>query len=265
MRLPSPALLIASASLLVSLSGGALAAGIVPLAQHARTADTAAVAGNAKKLGGKTAAQIAAKMRGPRGQRGVQGAQGPAGTAGAAGPKGDPGASGPQGSQGQQGPKGDTGPVGAGLEIVGTVATVADLPAMGTTGDAYLVAGDLYVWTGGAWTNAGPVKGPKGDTGNTGVTGPAGPPGPQGLQGVAGTAAVSVHTQAFSLLAGDFDSFTTLCGAGQKAVSGGFTYDTGFVIPQDSTPNADDSGWQLSLENESDTDATGTLNVVCMG
>jgi hypothetical protein len=155
--------------------------------------------------------------------------------------------------------------VGAGLEIVGTVATTGELPASGTTGDAYLVAGDLHVWTGSAWTDAGPVKGPKGDTGDTGATGPPGPQGLQGTPGVAGTAAVSVHTQSFSLLAGDFDSFTTLCGAGQNAVSGGFIYDTGFLVPQDSTPNGDDSGWVLSLSNESDEDASGTLNVVCLG
>lgn len=268
-RLPSPALVLALLSLFVGLGGGALAANIVPLAQHARSADRATVAANAQKLGGKTAAQIAGTMRGPRGPQGSQGVQG---TVGAAGPKGDTGATGSQGpqgpkgdtgSQGPQGPKGDT---GAGLEIVGTVATAGDLPASGATGDAYLVAGDLYVWTGSAWTNAGPVKGPKGDTGNTGATGPAGPQGPQGPQGAAGTAAVTVHTQPFSLASGDFDSFTTLCGANQKAVGGGFTYDQGdYVVPQDSSPNGDDSGWQLSLYNAGDLDASGTLNVACLG
>jgi hypothetical protein len=259
-RLPSPALVIALLSLSVGLGGGALAAGIVPMAQHAHSADTAAVAGNAKKLGGKTAAQIASAMRGPRGQQGSQGLQGPAGPAG---PKGDAGAPGPQGAQGS---KGDTGAVGSGLEIFGTVATAGDLPGTGTTGDAYLVAGDLYVWTGSAWTNAGPVRGPQGDTGDSGTTGPAGPQGPQGPQGVAGTAAVSVNTQSFSLPTGDFDSFTTLCGVNQKAVSGGFTYDEGdYVVPQDSTPNVDDSGWQLSLYNAGELDASGTLNVVCLG
>jgi hypothetical protein len=76
---------------------------------------------------------------------------------------------------------------------------------------------------------------------------------------------VSVHTQPFSLSSGEFDSFTTLCGAGQEAVSGGFTYDGDLVIPQDSVPNVDDSGWQLSLYNAGDFDASGTLNVVCLG
>jgi hypothetical protein len=51
-RLPSPAMAIAVAALFVALSGTAVAAGIVPLAKRALSAD------NAKKLGGQTAAQI---------------------------------------------------------------------------------------------------------------------------------------------------------------------------------------------------------------
>ncbi len=50
-------------------------------------------------------------------------------------------------------------------------------------------------------------------------------------------------------------------------MSGGFTYgNSGFVIPQDSAPTGDGSGWQLSLFNDSSTEgAAGTLNVVCLG
>ena len=48
---PRPATVIASTALFVALSGGAWAAGIVPLAKHAYTADTAT---NSKKLGGKS-------------------------------------------------------------------------------------------------------------------------------------------------------------------------------------------------------------------
>jgi hypothetical protein len=51
---PSPALVIALIALFVSLSGTAVAAGVVPLAKRALSAD------NAKKLGGQTADAIAA-------------------------------------------------------------------------------------------------------------------------------------------------------------------------------------------------------------
>jgi hypothetical protein len=71
---PSPALVIAVLALFVSLSGTAVAAGIVPLAKRALTADKAKVAAkatvadNAKKVGGQTAAGIitqAAQTPGP--------------------------------------------------------------------------------------------------------------------------------------------------------------------------------------------------------
>ena len=71
---PSPALVIAVLALFVSLSGTAVAAGVVPLAKRALTADkakvanSAKVADNAKKVGGQTAAGIitqAAQTPGP--------------------------------------------------------------------------------------------------------------------------------------------------------------------------------------------------------
>lgn len=52
-RHPSPALVIAVIALFVSLSGTAVAAGVVPLAKRALTAN------NAQKLQGKTARQVA--------------------------------------------------------------------------------------------------------------------------------------------------------------------------------------------------------------
>jgi hypothetical protein len=57
-QLSSPALIVALAALGVALTGTAIAADIVPLAARARVAD------NAKKLGGKTPAQVA-RMPGP--------------------------------------------------------------------------------------------------------------------------------------------------------------------------------------------------------
>jgi hypothetical protein len=65
---PSPALVVALLALFISLSGTAVAAGVVPLAKRALTADKAKVAANAKKLDGQTSAallQKAAQMPGP--------------------------------------------------------------------------------------------------------------------------------------------------------------------------------------------------------
>src|SRR5215207_1685397 len=67
-RRPSPALAIAVLALFVSLGGSAVAATVVPLAKRALSADKAKVSDNAKKLGGKTAAQLtteAAAKAGP--------------------------------------------------------------------------------------------------------------------------------------------------------------------------------------------------------
>jgi hypothetical protein len=58
---PSPALVVALVALFVSLSGTAVAAGVVPLAQRALTADKAKVADNAKKLSGQTPAALLAR------------------------------------------------------------------------------------------------------------------------------------------------------------------------------------------------------------
>jgi hypothetical protein len=248
-RLPSPALGVAVTALFLALTGGAVAAGIVPLAKHAQTADSATMARNAKHLGGKTAAQIAASVRGPQGIQGPAGPIGPAGGAGGAGPKGDTGATGAVGAvgpQGEQGPKGDKGDVGTGLKIVGTVATQQDLPVSGTIGDGYLVAGDLYVWTGSAWTNAGPVLGPKGDTGATGATGPQGPQGPQGPKGDPGgvNGYVVVVTNPLTLDPNTEDTGTATCPTGKVAVGGGVKVaDPTELYMIESYPNADGSGW----------------------
>lgn len=54
------------------------------------------------------------------------------------------------GPTGPQGPQGPTGPQGTGINMKGTVATVADLPATGNTvGDGYVVLanGHVYVWS----------------------------------------------------------------------------------------------------------------------
>lgn len=109
------------------------------------------------------------------------------------------------------GPKGQPG-----TAIKGTLDDPADLPATGAPGDAWLIDGDLWVWTEVAgvltWVNVGSfpqgeqgepgppgpagadstVPGPPGPTGPTGaastVPGPTGPPGSTGPQGPAGAA-----------------------------------------------------------------------------
>jgi hypothetical protein len=68
LKRPSPALVVAVLALFVSLSGTAVAAGVVPLAKRALSADKAKVADNAKKLEGQAAAallQKAAQTPGP--------------------------------------------------------------------------------------------------------------------------------------------------------------------------------------------------------
>jgi len=57
--LPEPGLVVACIALIVSLSGTAVAAGIVANARHANKADLAARALNADRLQGRTAVQIA--------------------------------------------------------------------------------------------------------------------------------------------------------------------------------------------------------------
>ena len=81
---------------------------------------------------------------------------------------------------GSIGATGPTGAQGAGLSILGSYSTLGALQAAhptGDVGDAYLVAGDLYVWDGSTWLNVGNIQGPTGPTGQTGSVGPTGPTG----------------------------------------------------------------------------------------
>lgn len=126
---------------------------------------------------------------GEPGPAGLPGAPGPKGDAGAAGPQGEPGPTGPQGPQGEQGPAGPQGEQGAGLNILGSLSSPDDLPVTGAPGDAYLISGNLWVWSGSEWVNAGQIQGPAGPQGEQGPAGPQGDPGvagPQGLKGDAG-------------------------------------------------------------------------------
>jgi hypothetical protein len=84
------------------------------------------------------------------------------------------------------------------------VFAVVNLPPTGNSlNDAWIVTstGNLHVWNGSAWVNAGPIVGPTGPTGAsiTGPTGAAGadstvtgPQGPTGIQGPVGPTGPSV-------------------------------------------------------------------------
>ena len=72
------------------------------------------------------------------------------------------------------------------------------LPAIDRiVGDGYIVAGNLYVWSGSDWVDVGPIVGPTGDTGLTGstgltgATGIQGSTGPQGIQGNIGATGIT--------------------------------------------------------------------------
>lgn len=125
------------------------------------------------------------------GTEGPTGPTGPTGSAGDAGPTGPTGPSGAgaTGPIGETGPTGPTGAQGSSITILGSVATVGDLPSSSNTvNDAYIVDadGNLYIWDGSQWFDAGQIQGPTGPTGDAGATGPTGESGPTGTAGDTG-------------------------------------------------------------------------------
>ena len=128
-------------------------------------------------------------VAGPAGPRGPQGATGPAGPAGPRGATGPAGPAGPRGETGPAGPRGETGPrgePGSGFQLLGTKPTAGELPGDAHAGDAWLVEGSVWVWSGSEWTNVGEIQGPAGERGERGEPGPAGAKGAQGDRGPAG-------------------------------------------------------------------------------
>ena len=112
---------------------------------------------------------------GGTGYTGSQGYTGSAGTRGFTGSRGELGYTGSMGytgSQGDTGYTGSQGTPGTGLNITGVAATVNELPDpyQGNIGDGYLTidTGDLHIWLGSSWLNAGPIRGPQGYTGSGG-------------------------------------------------------------------------------------------------
>ena len=124
-------------------------------------------------------------LKGEKGETGPKGEQGEQGIQGIQGPQGEPG---------PQGPKGDT---GSGLNIKGELDSESQLPQEGVSGDAWLIAGNLYVFVGEngnvesnpKWSNVGSIQGPAGPTGpkgEQGEPGPKGEPGDNGAPGIQG-------------------------------------------------------------------------------
>jgi hypothetical protein len=132
---------------------------------------------------------------GPQGDMGSQGIQGLQGNTGPQGPEGPQGIqgiqgiqgnNGPQGPQGEQGPQGIQGQAGASVTLKGSVDELVELPSSNNTpGDSYINQddGNLYVWTGSEWFDAGQIVGPQGPQGIQGIQGNTGPQGEQGIQG----------------------------------------------------------------------------------
>jgi hypothetical protein len=89
---------------------------------------------------------------------------------------------GPQGPQGEKGEKGED---GTGVTILGSLESEGELPVSGEAGDAYLIGGDLYVWTGEDWENVGTIQGPQGPKGDKGDPGDPGAAGADGSDGEA--------------------------------------------------------------------------------
>ena len=132
--------------------------------------------------------------KGDQGAQGAKGAKGDKGDTGDQGEKGATGERGPQGLRGETGPQGPKGDTGSGLNIKGELDSEAGLPQEGVSGDAWLIAGNLYVYVGEngnvvsnpKWSSVGSIQGPAGPAGPTGPKGEQGEPGPKGEPGADG-------------------------------------------------------------------------------
>ena len=123
---------------------------------------------------GATGATGSQGLQGPMGATGATGATGAKGDKGDTGLQGLQGPQGPQGLQGIQGPQGSQGQAGASVSLKGSVNSVSELPNTNNeSGDSYInqADGNLYVWTGTSWFDAGQIVGPNGPQGPQGISG----------------------------------------------------------------------------------------------
>ena len=207
--------------------------------------------------------------RGDKGDKGDTGPQGPQGIQGEQGPKGDAGPQGEKGEQGIQGEQGPKGEQGTGVNILGSYNSLEELKEehpVGNLGDAYLINGDLYVWSQNLsnWTNVGNIKGPKGDTGpqgekgNTGPQGPEGPQGPKGDTGPQGPTGSQGNPGPSNVLKiGTVTSGETA----SATISGSSPNQTlNLVLPKGDKGNKGDTGPQGEQGPKGDTGPAGTFS-----
>jgi len=150
--------------------------------------------GETRYVKGEKGDQGSQGIQGAKGDKGDQGAKGEQGIQGERGLKGDQGEKGDQGvsgAKGEKGDKGESGNDGTGVTILGYYTSLTELKAenpAGSAGEAYLILGDLYVWSEmeADWANVGNIQGPKGEKGDKGDTGSQGIQGIQGSQGPQG-------------------------------------------------------------------------------
>jgi hypothetical protein len=81
----------------------------------------------------------------------------------------------------------------------------------------------------------------------------------------AAPALVSVKSQPWSLNPSAGNDFSVACGAGQKAISGGFDNPSGDALALDTRPSSDGVSWRVFLLNiSSSAPASGTVYAVCL-
>lgn len=162
-----------------------------------------------------------------------------------------------QGPKGDQGDKGDKGDQGMGFSYRGSVPTVASLPSPSTTGFGYKVeaSGDLYIYNGTSWVNAGPLQGPQGIQGIQGIQGLQGTKGDTGDIGVATASAPITYdsaTKAIGISAATVVAAGSMSAADKSKLDGianGATALTSSSTPQFAglgLGTAAVSGWELT-------------------
>ncbi len=255
---PSAAMIVAGVALLLSITGGAYAANVLPFgsvgtAQLQNGAVTAAkLRPHALKLSDFAIGQLADFDRG-RGARGPQGPPGPTGKTGATGPAGPQGQTGPTGPAGTQGPAGPPGPTGQ----TGPMGAPGQTGATGQTGPTGAM---------GAPGQTGPT-GPMGAPGQTGATGPQGPP------GLSSVTTVRVdHTIANDGVAEDAlpcpTGYVATGGGGSIGAPGtqGVLFEQSAPISATSQPaneNDTPTGWEITIVNTSGATQPYSTYAVC--